>query len=291
MELRGGNNKTVKEEIVVSAPVVKEAEVAIGELEISGANDEEVISLLNEAKADIEANNMAAARDKLNDALRMGGVSENQKQLIKGQLSQLSDKWLFSREVFAKDSLCSMYRVMPGDTLANIGSKFKVPYEILMAVNGIARPELLRAGSTIKVVNGPFHAIVYRSDFTIDIYLQHTFVKSYRVGLGTAGRDTPTGLWRVKRGGKMISPAWTDPDTGRRYEASDPDYPLGSRWIGLEGIEGAAKGRTGFAIHGTKDPSSIGTRSSRGCIRLYNGDVMIVYNMLAEGLSEVRVYD
>ncbi|HPY76430.1 MAG TPA: L,D-transpeptidase, partial [Anaerohalosphaeraceae bacterium] len=61
--------------------------------------------------------------------------------------------------------------------------------------------------------------------------------------------------------------------------------------IGLEGLEGDAKGRTGFAIHGTKDPETIGTQSSKGCIRLYNGDVIELYNLLFAGYSQVRVAD
>jgi len=95
----------------------------------------------------------------------------------------------------------------------------------------------------------------------------------------------------VESDGKLIKPTWTDPDTGSTYVGDDPDYPLGSRWIALEGLEGAATGRTGFAIHGTKDPESIGTRSSRGCIRLYNGDVVEVYNLLYNGISEVLIMD
>ena len=59
----------------------------------------------------------------------------------------------------------------------------------------------------------------------------------------------------------------------------------------MEGIKGAAKGRTGFGIHGTKDKDvkSVGTASSRGCIRLYNGDVILIYKLLTPGLSQVEV--
>ena len=74
-------------------------------------------------------------------------------------------------------------------------------------------------------------------------------------------------------------------------ESDDPDYPLGSRWIALEGISGEAKGRSGFAIHGTKIPEEIGTAGSRGCIRLYNSDAILVYNLLTPGLSRVEVVD
>ncbi|GAG09396.1 unnamed protein product, partial [marine sediment metagenome] len=182
-------------------------------------------------------------------------------------------------------------QVKPGNLLSTIGRRRNVPHEILMKINKIVRPEALQAGETIKVVNGPFHARIYRSTFTMDLYLQNTFVRSFPVGLGKPGKETPTGLWRVKPDGKLISPTWTDPETGKTYEAEDPDYPLGSRWIGLEGLRGDAKSRSGFAIHGTKDPSEIGTAGSQGCIRLHNGDAILIYNLLMPGLSQVEIVE
>ena len=98
-------------------------------------------------------------------------------------------------------------------------------------------------------------------------------------------------MWRVQDGGKLIKPTWTDPDTGRVYKSNDPDYPLGSRWIALDGVSGAAVGRTGFAIHGTKEPEQIGTAGSRGCIRMYNGDAVLMYNLLVPVYSQVEVFD
>lgn len=230
------------------------------------------------------------ARDRLNETLPMA-MSAHQRAFVKRQLSELSEKWLFSRTIFPQDKLCDSYKVKPGELLSKIGRQYKVPYEILMEINGIHHPQTLQAGETIKVINGPFHARIHRSTFTMDLYLQNTFVKSFPVGLGQPDMETPTGFWVVKPDGKLISPTWTDPASGKVYEADDPDYPLGSRWIGLKGIKGEAKGRTGFAIHGTKDPNQIGTTGSRGCIRLHNGNAILIYNLLMPGLSQVKVVE
>jgi LysM repeat protein len=230
------------------------------------------------------------AREMLNELLGRP-ISEQKRNLVKQQLSQLADKWLFSRTVYPQDTLCSIYKVQSGDLLSTIGRNCKVPWEILQQINGLSRPEDLQADQDIKVINGPFHIKIYRSSFTMDVYLQDTFVRSFPVGLGKPGYETPTGLWVVRPGGKLIKPRWTDPDTGKTYEPDDPNYPLGSRWISLDGLEGDAKGRTGFAIHGTKDPHEIGTAKSRGCIRLYNGDVIFVYNLVIPGESKVVVVE
>ncbi len=230
------------------------------------------------------------AREMLNELLGKD-ISDQKRNIIKQQLSKLADKWLFSKTVYPGDSLCGMYKVKSGDLLSTIGKMHKMPWQILQQINGLSKPEALQADQSIKVINGPFHAKVNRTTFNLDLYLQDTFVRSFPVGLGKPGYETPTGLWIVKPGGKLIKPRWTDPDTGKTYEPDDPDYPLGSRWISLDGLEGEARDRTGFAIHGTKDPHEIGVAKSRGCIRLYNGDVILIYDLVMPGESKVVVAD
>lgn len=258
----------------------------------TGEANPEVAELINETLAllDAQPSKIIQARDRLNKALSMP-MSGQQQALVKEQLSTLADKWLFSPSIFPEDNLCSSYQVKPGDQLRIIGKQFKVPWEILMEVNNIPRPDALRAGETIKVIHGPFHAKVYRSTFTMDLYLQKTFVRSFPVGLGKPDRQTPTGLWVVKPGGKMISPIWTDPDTHEVLHPGDPNYPLGSRWIELKGVQGNAKSQTGFGIHGTEKPHTIGSASSRGCIRLHNGDAILLYNLLVPTYSQVEILD
>ncbi len=251
-----------------------------------------VAELITEATSYSEAKpaRVIDARERLNETLPLP-MSEKQRAIVKEKLSELADKWLFSRTIFPQDRLTGTYKVKPGELLSTISRQCKVPYEILMEINKIDSPEALRAGETIKIINGPFHVRVYRSAFTMDLYLQNTFVRSFPVGLGKPGMETPTGLWAVKEGGKMIAPRWTDPISGKTYEEGDEDYPLGSRWIGLEGIKGDAVGRSGFAIHGTKDPNSIGTLSSQGCVRLHNGNAVLVYNLLVPKDSLVEIVE
>lgn len=290
--------ETVETEIVEPTP--PEQEIAKSDLEQippeqAGQDSDELINpevkaLIAEALQDVNAGNIIAARDKLNQTLSMG-LSPQIVTSVKAQMANLTAKWLFSRDSLPGDTLTELYEARSGDLLSGIGKKYKIPHEILQQINNIPKPESLQVGQTIKVINGPFHAIVYRSTFTMDLYLQNTYVKSYRVGLGQEAKETPTGKWCVKAGGKLVKPTWRDPETGRTYIADDPDYPLGSRWIALEGLEGNAEGRTGFAIHGTKDPDTIGTRSSKGCIRLLNGDAIELYNLVVPVASKVRIVD
>jgi LysM repeat protein len=276
----------------LALPVLSQVPTAPQGAGAVSVQNQQAAELIAEATAMLSAQpaKIIEARDRLNETLPMP-LSAEQRTFVKQKLSELADKWLFSRTVFPQDALCSTYEVAPGDLLSSIGRRYKVPYEILMELNNIARPELLQAGQTIKVLNGPFHARVCRSTFTMDLYLQNTYVRSFSVGLGQPGMETPAGLWVVKADGKLIKPTWTDPVSGKTYQAGDPDYPLGSRWIGLEGVSGQAQGRTGFAIHGTKSPEQIGTAGSQGCIRLHNGDAILIYNVLTPTYSQVEIVE
>lgn len=258
--------------------------------DVNTAMNPRVAILFKDAQDCISGGKIITARNTLNDILNMSSDT-SVRETVKKQLNGLAQDWLFSRTIYIGDDLCSSYKVQSGELLSQIAAKFKVPYQFLMKINNISNERSLRADQVIKVVHGPFHAILYSSSFTMDLYLQNIYVKTYMVGLGKEGHETPVGLWKAKIGGKMIKPTWTDPDTGKTYHADDPDYPLGSGWIALDGIDNRTRGITGIAIHGTNDESSIGTKSSRGCIRLYNGELIELYDMFEPGNSELRIVE
>ncbi len=230
---------------------------------------------------------MVQVRETLSEALRMMSMSPMQRMGIMEELSKMADIWLFGNTVYPDDPLCDRYLVQSGDHLERIGKNNDVPYQLLMKVNGIRKASSLQAGVQIKVVNGPFRAVVKRSALTMDLYLRNTYVRTYEVGLGRPGQETPTGEWLV--GERLVRPKYTDPDSGAVILPDDPEYPVGPYYIKLKGLSGEAMGREGFAIHGTHKPAEIGMNTSSGCIRLRNNEVEEVYGLLSESKSKVRV--
>ncbi len=208
---------------------------------------------------------------------------------VRATLTRLADETIFSRQQLAGDPLVDTYTVQPGNVLVQIGRRHLVPPEILMRINGIQDASRLRAEQKIKVLRGPFHVKISKSDFRLDVYLQDLFVRSFPVGLG-ADQGTPTGIWRVKE--RLEKPTYYPPasaDIKRIIPPDDPENPLGGYWIGLEGVEGEAIGHTGYGIHGTIEPESIGKAVSLGCVRMFNDDVALLYGMLLPGESTVTI--
>ena len=247
------------------------------------------------AKAKLDAGETLNARKLLNDALLSGKLSEAQIDQAKEQLGQINDVVVLSSRKFVNDSFAESYVVKSGDRLAKIASKHDITVELLLRMNGMTDARKLRSEQALKIVNGPFNAVVNKSRYTIDLYIGppgepgSMFVKQYKVALG---RDdsTPPGTWMVEAGKKQKNPKfWGSGPEHPPMEADDPKNPLGEFWIGLVGTEGAALDKHGYGIHGTIDPDSIGKQASLGCIRLKNEDVAVVYEMLVEGKSFVVV--
>ena len=178
----------------------------------------------------------------------------------------------------------------------------RVPHQIILKINRLARARQIQAGKRYKLIRGPFHAVIYKSRFVMDVYLQDTFVKRYRVCIGAPKTPTPTGYFRVAwsggGGGKTAGSVYYPP-VGRGLPTSgiapgQRGYPLGKKGynIKLHGI--SEKGTDidvadGYAVHGTNKPSSIGKMVSLGCVRLAERDIEEVYFMLYERWSTVTI--
>ena len=241
---------------------------------------------LEAAQRQYAAGKALEARHALNTLLKQSLPPLEQAE-VRRLLTKIADETLYSRRCLPGDRYVDTYNVQPGDVLQNIGREYKVPPEILMRINGIQDATKLRADAKIKVLHGPFHVKIHKSQFRLDVYLQDLYVHSFRVALG-ADQGTPEGVWKVKE--RLANPTYYPPPSAeakRIIPAGDPENPLGEHWIGLEGIEGDAQGRYGYGIHGTIEPESIGQAVSLGCVRLLNEDAATLYSLLLPGQSTV----
>jgi lipoprotein-anchoring transpeptidase ErfK/SrfK len=102
----------------------------------------------------------------------------------------------------------------------------------------------------------------------------------YPVGVGRKGKQ-----WEGESfiDGKYVRPAWSPPEEVRRDKPTLPSVipggvagnPMGAAAMTLAGGE--------YAIHGTNDPGSIGGFVSYGCIRMYNQDIVDLFDRVQVG--------
>jgi lipoprotein-anchoring transpeptidase ErfK/SrfK len=115
--------------------------------------------------------------------------------------------------------------------------------------------------------------------------------KRYLVAVGKEGFSW-SGTARVGR--KAVNPKWTPPpemiERTPKYAkwaggmpGGIPANPLGVRALYLYN----GRGDTGFRIHGTNAPGSIGSAASSGCIRMLNHEVVDLYNLTRKGTKVI----
>jgi len=103
-------------------------------------------------------------------------------------------------------------------------------------------------------------------------------VSTYPVGVGTTERPTPMGRMYVTR--KKFRPTWYVPASiaedhrkkGDPLPAKIPPGPLNPL-----GEHALYLSKSGYLVHGTNKPASIGLRATNGCIRLYPEDIQRLF--------------
>ena len=129
-------------------------------------------------------------------------------------------------------------------------------------------------------------------------------LSEYRIATAKAGLGeqedsyrTPTGLHRIsEKIGAEVPPLGILKDRQFTGELADPDFAgvdkdwITSRILWLDGLEPGVNqgGRVDsharyIYIHGTANERSLGTASSQGCVRMYNTDVIELFERVPVG--------
>lgn len=255
----------------------------------------EVRSLIDQGEQKLASGDPVAARALWSKALLDSRAGASDQQTLREKLQKVNEQLLFSPTVTKGDPLVESYTVVSGDNLVRIARKrdLATDWRLIQRINKV-NPNALRVGQKLKLVRGPFHAVVHKSEYRLDLFAgspddsnSWLFIRSFRVGLGE-GNSTPLGTFVIRRNSKLVNPPWVNPRTGERFAADDPKNPIGEHWLGFEGL-GESAAITGYGLHGTVDPDSIGKQASMGCVRMATDDIALMYELLVEQISTVKV--
>lgn len=123
---------------------------------------------------------------------------------------------------------------------------------------------LLQTGMALAGVR----IVVDKSTNQLQYYKDEILQKIFPVATGKSISLTPEGNFTIVR--KVVNPYYS---RNGGIPGGSPLNPLGARWMGLN-IGGGGL----YGIHGTNNPSSIGTYASAGCIRMHNQDAIWLYD-------------
>jgi L,D-transpeptidase ErfK/SrfK len=176
-------------------------------------------------------------------------------------------------------------QVIPGSTLPNslapsLQPDLKPLLDRLLNLSSTPAIEVPGLGGANTYLPSPdveakVHLVISLAERRVYVYDRDEVRTSFPVAIGRGGWETPTGKFQVME--KIVDPAWEHPFTG---EIAPPgvDNPLGSRWIGFW-----TDGANFIGFHGTPNPESVGTPASHGCIRMFDKDVVALFEMVRVG--------
>ena len=183
----------------------------------------------------------------------------------------------------------AVVRLEKGDTLPDIARHFSLGINAISAANPGVDVWVSEAGERIKLPLSFILPDAPRKGIVVNLATMRLFqfkedskslvVSTYPVGVGTKERPTPTGQMRVVR--KTTRPTWHVPASisedhrkkGDPLPAEvppGPQNPLGECALYLS--------KSGYLIHGTNKPASIGLKATNGCLRLYPENVKMLYD-------------
>lgn len=109
-----------------------------------------------------------------------------------------------------------------------------------------------------------YSIVIVLSQRRLYLYNNAQIMKSYPVGVGKSSTPTPAGIYYIAN------------------KRPNPGGPFGIMWMGLS--------LPHHGIHGTNNPSSIGGYVSKGCIRMYNQDILELSKIIPIGTPVKIIY-
>ena len=249
-----------------------------------GSENAEEQRLYSKAVIEWKAGNYEEARDLIRsvfESLQPENPLFEQSRLL---LNRCSDALYTGRGITG--SLIE-YKVVRGDSLSRIASKYGTSVAAIQKANGMAPNDTrLQIGEMLRVYSSDWSARISKGSGLLYILDTGSIFKIYPVETGSMISDEVTGIYKITE--KEKNPSWKD---GRRTSAAGSgNYVLGSRWIGLEPVNGGSSVGTG--IHGS-GASPVGTGmldTAEGFFRMSNDDVEDVYSILPKG-TQVEITD
>jgi L,D-transpeptidase ErfK/SrfK len=183
----------------------------------------------------------------------------------------------------------AVIRLEKGDTLPDIARHFSLGINAISAANPGVDIWVPEAGKRIVLPLSFILPDTPREGIVVNLATMRLFqfkgdsksqvVSTYPVGVGTKERPTPIGQMHVER--KVTRPTWYVPASisedhrkkGDPLPAKVPPGPLNPL-----GECALYLSKSGYLIHGTNKPASIGLKATNGCLRLYPENVKMLYN-------------
>lgn len=257
---------------VTQKPVIVAQEQA--KAPITGQEKNALIALYQRAKAALSQGDLILARE-LGEQI-LAKVSDHTTAWRQAaDIISKANTLIFTTDYISPDKINHI--VQSGDSLDKIVKKYCTTLEAIQKSNNLPpTSSTIRLGQSLTVFKGEWSIRISKSKFRLLLYNKGKLFKVYKIATGK-GNKTPEGKFVIAA--KIKEPEWTN--KGIKYPFGTPENVLGTRWMKLRAAkDNPNKHLTGYGIHGTWQPDSLGKMASNGCIRMANKDVEELFTII-----------
>jgi LysM repeat protein len=254
---------------VVAAPPAETAAPADMTSVASGAQAQS--SLLSTTRLAVQA---ALDRGELSQALLLlsdwygdPSLSPAETLEVNVLLSQLAGSVIYSTQ----HRLEPPYMVQAGEQLSDIAQKCNVPWQLLAKINGLSGPEQIQPGQQLKVVRGPFSALIDLSERRMTLMLDRRYAGQFPLEVDPT-ISVEEGAWTINQ--KLLTPGGVSPMSFSSASSDQKSLMMTNASGGASQI---------VILRGANTSTPAATDPAGRVIRLKTKDVDDVYDILSLG--------
>lgn len=220
-------------------------------------------------QGDLDRGELAQALLKLSDWYGDPSLTPEESQEVETLLGQLAGDVIY--EGPPAHRLEPKRVVQTGETLQTIAQEYNVPWELLAHINRIDSPASVQVGQELKVIRGPFSAIVELGKRKMTLMLDRRYAGKFTIELDPTA-SIEEGTWKVDQ--KLLTPV-----AGGIY-----GQPAGaSEDRGLLLSNSGVPGSQPALLRGPGNADPVSSPPASRVIRLKLNDVQDVYDILSVG--------
>ena len=233
------------------------------------SRDLAITTTMKSAKSQLQQGQLATALLTLSIWYENPRLNESQQTELTELLDEVAGSVIYSRKHLIEPE----YTIRQGETLEQIAQSYRVTVGLLIKINGIQNPQTLAPGDKLKVVRGPFNAVINGEKSELTLWLGGRYAGRFPLAMGPEFQA-------------IVGPFMVQEKTRRHVAHSNQAWIRLTPGYGASGNLAPAEPQVGIAGMQQPNVAKQGTTPGRIGVSVQNADDL--FDILSQG-SKVTI--
>jgi LysM repeat protein len=220
----------------------------------------------------LDRGELARAHQMLSPFHNDPALTPAESQKVETLLGQLAGTVVYSTE----HQLGPARVVKPGETLETIAKECNVPWQLLAKINGVAAADQIKPGQELKVVKGPFSAVVDLRCNELSLEVDGRYAGKFSLST-PPGLELPTGEWILQH--KLAS----ESSSGQTSSTIPVSYATSVKHLVLQNAASAPGQSPTPVVIGSEPTGGMAPQGPPYFVKIAQSDVEEIADILSVG--------